>query len=95
LVGVRAVCKISAVSMLAPLTGISWRKGALTGIGLLPMSALALMLTHEVSLLNPKVGAQTNAVLLLSVVILQVVGALTLTFALRASGEARTEGTGR
>ncbi|HYM48418.1 MAG TPA: cation:proton antiporter, partial [Burkholderiaceae bacterium] len=95
LVAVRAVCKIASVSVLGPLTGITWRKAALTGIGLLPMSALALMLTHEVSQLNPGLGAQTNAVLLLSVVILQVVGALTLMLALRASGEARTDGTGR
>ena len=95
LVLVRAVCKIGAVSALAPSTGITWRKGMLTGIGLLPMSALALMLTQEVSQLNPQLGAQTNAVLLLSVVILQVAGALALMFALRASGEARADGTGR
>ena len=95
LVVVRAVCKIGAVSALAPASGISWRKGMLTGIGLLPMSALALMLTQEVSQLNPQLGAQTNAVLLLSVVILQIAGALTLMFALRASGEARADGTGR
>jgi hypothetical protein len=67
----------------------------LTGIGLLPMSALALMLTQEVSQLNPQLGAQTNAVLLLSVVVLQVAGALALMFTLRASGEARADGTGR
>jgi hypothetical protein len=59
------------------------------------MSALALMLTEEVSQLNPQLGAQTNSVLLLSVVILQVAGALGLMFALRASGEARADGTGR
>ena len=59
------------------------------------MSALALMLTQEVSQLNPQVGAQTNAVLLLSVVILQVAGALALMLALRASGEARADGMGR
>lgn len=95
LVVVRAVCKIAAVSALAPLTGITWRKSFLTAIGLLPMSALALMLTQEVTLLSPQVGAQINAVLLLSVVILQVVGALTLMFALRASDEARTDGVAR
>ena len=95
LVVVRAVCKIGAVGVFAPWTGITWRKGVLTGLGLLPMSALALMLTHEISLLNPQLGAQTNAVLLLSVVILQVAGALSLMFALRASGEERTNGGGR
>ncbi len=95
LVVVRTICKVGAVAAFAPLTGITWRKGVMTGIGLLPMSALALMLTQEVSLLNPRLGEQTNAVLLLSVVILQVVGALTLMFSLRWSGEARTDGAGR
>jgi len=59
------------------------------------MSALALMLTHEVSLLNPQLGAQTLAVLVLSVVILQIVGALTLMVALKASDEARADGAHR
>ena len=95
LIIVRAICKIAAVGALAPWTGIAWRKGILTGLGLLPMSALALMLTQEVSQLNPQLGAQTNAVLLLSVVVLQVVGALTLVFALRRSDEARTDGISR
>jgi hypothetical protein len=67
------------------------RKGLLTGLGLLPMSATALMLTQQVSQLNPQLGAQTSSVLLASVLILQVVGTLTLMLALRASGEARAE----
>ena len=92
---VRAICKIGAVSVFAPWTGITWRTGMLTGLGLLPMSALALMLTQEVSLLNPRLGAQTTTVLLLSVVILQIVGALTLMFALRSSGEERADGARR
>jgi len=91
LVIVRAICKIAAVSATAPLAGITLRKGFLTGLGLMPMSALALMLTHEVSLLNPQLGAQTLAVLVLSVVILQIVGALTLMVALKASDEARAD----
>jgi Kef-type K+ transport system membrane component KefB len=88
---VRVACKVSAVGALAPLTGISMRKGLLTGLGLLPMSATAIMLTQQVSQLNPQLGAQTSSVLLASVLILQIVGTLTLMLALRASGEARAE----
>jgi Kef-type K+ transport system membrane component KefB len=88
---VRVACKVGAVGALAPLTGISMRKGLLTGLGLLPMSATAIMLTQQVSQLNPQLGAQTSSVLLASVLILQVVGTLTLMYALRASGEARAE----
>jgi Kef-type K+ transport system membrane component KefB len=88
---VRVACKVGAVGVLAPLTGISVRKGLLTGLGLLPMSATALMLTEQVSQLNPQLGAQTSSVLLASVLLLQVIGTLTLMLALRASGEARAE----
>lgn len=91
LVAVRVACKIAAVGVLAPLTGITLRKGLLTGLGLLSMSATALMLTQQVTELNPQLGAQTSSVLLACVVVLQVVGALSLVFALRASGEARDQ----
>ena len=88
---VRTVCKVAAVGALAPLTGIVWRKGIYAGLGLLPMSAIALMLTHQVSQLHPQLGAEAGAVVLANIVVFQVVGALTLLFALRASGEAREE----
>jgi Kef-type K+ transport system membrane component KefB len=91
LVLVRTACKVTAVGLLAPLTGIVWRKGLLIGLGLLPMSAIALMLTQQVTQIDPELGAQAGAVLLASVIVFQIVGALTLVYALRRSGEARTE----
>jgi Kef-type K+ transport system membrane component KefB len=91
LVLARTACKVTAVGLIAPLTGIVWRKGLLIGLGLLPMSAIALMLTQQVMQIDPQLGAQAGAVLLASVIIFQIVGALTLVYALRSSGEARTE----
>ncbi len=88
---VRTVCKVTVIGALAPLTGIVWRKGVFAGLGLLPMSAIALMLTYEVTQLHPQLGAEAGAVVLANVIVFQVVGALTLLFALRASGEAREE----
>jgi Kef-type K+ transport system membrane component KefB len=88
---VRTVCKVSAVGALAPLTGIVWRKGVFAGLGLLPMSTIALMLTQEVTQIHPQLGAEAGAVVLANVIVFQVAGALTLLFALRASGEAREE----
>ena len=87
----RSACKVTAVGLMAPLTGIVWRKGLLIGLGLLPMSAIALMLTQQVTQIDPQLGAQAGAVLLASVIVFQIVGALTLVYALRSSGEARTE----
>ena len=70
---------------------ISLKKGFLTAAGLMPMSAVALMLIQQVSGWNPQIAQQTTSVLLPAVVILQLVGAMALVFALRWSGEARTE----
>jgi Kef-type K+ transport system membrane component KefB len=91
LVLARVACKVIAVGVLAPLTGIVWRKGLLTGLGLLPMSAMALMLAQPVAQFDPQLGAQAGAVLLAGVIIFQIVGALTLVYSLRASGETRAE----
>lgn len=91
LVLARTACKVTAVGLMAPLTGIVWRKGLLIGLGLLPMSAIALMLTQQVTQIDPQLGAQAGAVLLAGVIIFQIVGALTLVYSLRSSGEARTE----
>jgi Kef-type K+ transport system membrane component KefB len=91
LVLVRTACKVAAVGLLAPFTGIGWRKGVFAGLGLLPMSAIALMLTQQLSQLHPQLGAEAGAVLLASVIVFQVVGALTLLFALKSSGEAKED----
>jgi Kef-type K+ transport system membrane component KefB len=92
LVAVRVVAKLFAVSAFGPMTGITLRKGLLTGIGLLPMSAVALMLIQQISEWNAHMAQQTMSVLLPAVVVLQLLGALTLVMALRWSGEARTDG---
>jgi len=86
---VRTICKVAAVGAFAPLTGIVWQKGVYAGLGLLPMSAIALMLTQQVSQIDPQVGATAGTVLMAGVIVFQVMGALTLLFALRTSGEAR------
>ncbi len=91
LIGVRAASKLIATTVLAPASGVTLRKGLMTGLGLLPMSALALMLMQQVSTWNPQLAQQTLAVLLPSVVALQVLGAIALVVALRWSGESRAQ----
>lgn len=91
LVLARTLCKVTTVGLLAPVTGIAWRKGLLIGLGLLPMSAISLMLTQTVTQFDPELDAQAGAVLLASVIIFQIFGTLALAFSLRSSGESRTE----
>jgi Kef-type K+ transport system membrane component KefB len=89
LVAVRALCKVGVATVLARAAGLTWRKGLLVGAGLLPMSAVALLLTRDVAAVNPGLAAQVNGVVVIGVVLMQVVGALLLAAALRHAGEAQ------
>jgi Kef-type K+ transport system membrane component KefB len=89
LVAVRALCKVGAAALLARAAGLGWRKGVLVGVGLLPMSAVALLLTRDVAAANPALAAQVGGVVVIGVVLMQVMGALLLAAALRRAGEAR------
>lgn len=87
LVAVRALCKVGTAAVLARSAGLSWRKGLLVGAGLLPMSAVALLLTRDVAAVNPALAAQVGGVVVIGVVLMQVAGALLLAAALRRAGE--------
>jgi len=91
LVAVRFAAKAIGVAAFGPLSGISRSKSLLTGLALMPMSALALMLIQQVSEWNPLIAQQTTAVLLPAVVFLQLAGAFALALILRRGGEARNE----
>jgi Kef-type K+ transport system membrane component KefB len=89
LMAVRALCKAGTATVLARPAGLTWRKGLLVGAGLMPMSAVALLLTRDVAAVNPALAAQVSGVVVLSVGLMQVVGALLLVAALRRAGETR------
>jgi Kef-type K+ transport system membrane component KefB len=89
LVAVRALCKVAAAALLARAAGLTWRKGLLVGAGLLPMSAVALLLTRDVAAVNPSLAAQVGGVVAIGVVLMQVGGAWLLAWALARAGEAR------
>jgi len=87
LVAVRALCKVGVATLLARAAGLSWRKGALVGAGLLPMSAVALLLIRDVAAVNQPLAAQVGSVVVIAVVLMQVGGALLLAASLRRAGE--------
>jgi len=87
LVAVRALCKVGVATLLARAAGLSWRKGALVGAGLLPMSAVALLLIRDVAATNQPLAAQVGGVVVIAVVLMQVGGALLLAASLRRAGE--------
>lgn len=87
LVAVRAVCKVGVTAALARPAGLTWRKGLLVGVGLLPMSAVALLLTRDLVVVAPALAAQVGGVVAIGVVVMQIAGALLLAAALRRGGE--------
>lgn len=87
-VGARAAGKFLAVVAIAPIGGMKWRQSVALGAALLPMSSLALLLLHDVSRLYPSFGQSLAAVVLASVVVMELAGPLATQWGLRFAGEA-------
>lgn len=75
-------------ALLAPWNGLHARQGALLGMGLLPMSGVAILTAQYVSSIHPEFGAQLSALVLSVVVVLEILGPISTHYALLASGEA-------
>lgn len=71
---VRLLSKATATTSLALPSGISVRKGLLLGIGLAPLSALAVVVLHDTTRLYPELAALFPALVLACVALLQLVG---------------------
>jgi Kef-type K+ transport system membrane component KefB len=89
---VRCMITISLSSSFASYNGLSVRKGALLGLGLLPMSGVAIILGQRVSGIYPAFGPELSALMLSVVVIMEILGPICTRYALVASGEAQTGG---
>ena len=91
----RLAGKLAGVCLFAPLSGIAQRKALLMGIGMVPMSAIAVVMVQGASRLDPEFGAKLASLVLSAVVILELVGPLATQWALRRAGEAEpVSGTG-
>jgi Kef-type K+ transport system membrane component KefB len=84
----RLAGKLAGLGLFAPLSGIGQRKAALLGIGMVPMSAIAVVMVQGASALYPEFGAKLSSIVLSAVVILELVGPLATQWALRRAGEA-------
>jgi Kef-type K+ transport system membrane component KefB len=72
---------------LGRLSGLSLRKSALVGLGLTPMSGLALLLVQQTAMLYPQFGPQLLTIVVAAVVVLAIAGPLLAQFALILAGE--------
>ncbi|MFO1319146.1 MAG: cation:proton antiporter [Burkholderiales bacterium] len=86
-IAARAAVKLVVPVMLARAGGLSWRKGALVGLALMPMSGFALMLGRTPSLAAPEVSTEVSTLVLASVIVFELVGPLLGAFAIRCARE--------
>ncbi len=93
----RTVGKVggSAFGAVAARRPDQWRKGARTGLALLPHAGMAIALTAFVSEFAPELGSQVAPVVLGSIVVFELSGPLILRRTLRQVDEAGKAGTHR
>ncbi|WP_025916366.1 cation:proton antiporter [Herminiimonas sp. CN] len=86
-IAVRLAVMAGLGTLLAPWNGLQARQGALLGLGLLPMSGVAILTAQYVSGIHPEFGAQLSALVLSVVAVLEIIGPISTHYALLASGE--------
>ena len=86
-VAARLLAKTAGVTLFAHLSGISWRKGALTGLALAPMSIFAILQIEHAQLRGVHVVDELRAMAAVTM-LLEVFGPFLLQRALVWAGEA-------
>lgn len=86
-VGARAAAKLLGVLAIAPAGGLKWRQALGLGAALMPMSALALLLLHDIARLYPDFAAELTAVVLAGIIVMEIAGPVAAEWGLRLAGE--------
>jgi Kef-type K+ transport system membrane component KefB len=90
LVGVRLATKVASVGAQARASGVSWRKGVLTGLALMPISVFVILLLEQARHLGIDLVDQL-APLAAATLLLEIAGPVLMLLALRAAGETTRE----
>lgn len=88
-IAVRLLIAMGVTTSLAHLNGMTWRKGALLGFGLTPLSGFNILMVQHAVGFYPQFGAQLSALVVSILVILEIFGPICTRYALVASGEAK------
>ncbi|PLZ02013.1 sodium:proton exchanger [Burkholderia sp. WAC0059] len=89
LIVARLASKLVGVLIFAKPSGLEWKQGAALGLSLSPMSALALLLVDDTYDLYPNFDPQLRAIVMCSIVVLQLVGPWLVYRSLAVVGERR------
>jgi len=87
LIAARMICKVIGVASFGPFGGLSRRQSVALGMALMPMSALAFLLVDDIRNLYPAFGSQVGAVVLSMIAVLQLIGPISVRWALRFCNE--------
>lgn len=88
LVLARQLAKMTATLVFARVSGITWRKGALTGLALMPMSVFVILLLEQTRYIGIELPSGL-APLAAATMVLELVGPILSQRALAAAGETR------
>ena len=89
LIVARFVGKLAGVMIFAKPSGLNWKQGAALGVALTPMSALAYLLVDDMYVLYPDYDPTLRAIVMCSIVVLQIVTPFLVYRSLSAIGERR------
>jgi Kef-type K+ transport system membrane component KefB len=90
LVGTRLAAKVLVTTVLSRLSGISWRKGALTGLAMMPMSVFVMLLLEDTRYVGIDL-IDILAPLAAATLLLDLLGPVMTQLALRMGGEAHMD----
>ncbi|HWU98433.1 MAG TPA: cation:proton antiporter [Oxalicibacterium sp.] len=88
-IALRLAVALATSTGLARLNGMTIRKGALLGVGLVPLSGFNIIMVQHAVGDYPQFGAQLSALVVSILVILELLGPICTRYALTASGEAK------
>jgi Kef-type K+ transport system membrane component KefB len=90
-IAARLIGKTLPILLLSNASGLALRKSSLVGLGLTPMSGLALLMLHELVAQSPPLAGEIGPAMFLAITILAFAGPLATEFALRRAGETAEE----
>ena len=93
LIVVRLACKVLVIGGLARVSGVSWRKGALTGLAMTPISVFVILLLEHERLMGIDLIDQLAALAAVTL-LLEIIGPVVSQRALLLAGESAQSGEG-
>jgi Kef-type K+ transport system membrane component KefB len=90
-VGARLVGKAVPILLLSNASGLALRKSSLVSLGLMPMSAVSLLMLHELMRRSPALASEIGPAMFLAIALLAFAGPLALEFSLRRCSEAAAD----